>query len=611
MSSPSGNEPKDSVPTNIKEEGLQLFFKRVADPVVDRLFPNISKENRRVVRYVIVVALVALIAAFGNWGVPYFAKVVKSAYREWTLPRAKGDRIAIVVADLSGDESDRLTNRVENALAAELSPQIEILRSGEPILTPSEGSYERRREFADVSGQRLLRRTHADVLIWGEAVEAHRYVDIHFLAANAVISTNRLFTYSLDETLRLPTTFGGDIDAIVSGMAIAIAAPANDKARYHADVLSVIQLRLANLIRVKPPHSAKSTFAQILRAYGLVSFTLGDQSGDQKAFLSAISAFQREIGLLDSKKEPREWGHAQAELGNALTTFGFREPGIVPLEGAVTAERRALEVFDQKRSPLEWATTLVGLADALRNLGERSKDVVALSESVAVLNRALGILTQRRAPLQWARAKNDLGDSLFRIAQRKNEDSRLLKQAIAAYRDALTIWTRERAPLYWARAQSNLGNALALLCDTQGSSHCLEAIVAYKQALKEYTSNKEPSDWAMTENNLGNTLLIFGERQKNPTTLRRAVAAFKRALQVRSRDRQPLVWADTEDTMGYTFEVLGVLARDRKTLLAALAAHQGALEVYDHAKAAYDRDAAASGVARTKELLAKMDHPKP
>lgn len=596
----------DEVPLDIKREFFTLVFQRAIDPLLLWLLPNATDNARRIWRLVAVLIIAGGAWAFGKLAIPPIYTAARDQYYYWTLPRAHGDKISFVVADLNGDQSGALTENVEQSLENELGGRVEIIRVGRSLSLGDKGSLDTREAEVLKEGEHLLRLTHADVLLWGRAVESRGFVDLRFLAASSQ-TLGRSNTYPLDQYLHLPVEFGKDVDASIVAAALFLAAPASDRGRYRSDDLMIVRAKLAKLAPAKPTNFSSAQFARLLHAYGLVCFAIADQTDQQSAFTDARTAFLEEIQNLDVHADAQTWALAQADLGSVLGAQGPRKSDISILSQAEAADRQALLVFTRAAHPDEWALVQINLGDTLRSLGERSTNQVALTESVVALQLALHVVTPRHLPSQWARAKNDLGGAYFRLGEQKGNQQALIS-SINVYHEALTEWTKDKTPLYWARLQNNIGDSYAVLASLNGSQSAVKsAISSYQDALAVYSRSREPGDWAMVQSNLGAALEILGEKNKDTTLLWKATIALRLALDERDKDRKSLAWANTESNLASTLQTLGTIKRSRKILTEALNTHLAALTVYDTSSDDFDRNESLEDIADTRKLLARKD----
>jgi hypothetical protein len=126
------------------------------------------------------------------------------------IPRAPTDRLTIAVAQLVNDK-DR---EHETLLADELGAfeGVETRRIGRAV-----GSEGRDKEKAEEKAQSLLKKTGADVLIWGSVISRgdKSAMRLYWTAARDVSGAKPSGKYLPTETLALPEEFWGDLKEIL------------------------------------------------------------------------------------------------------------------------------------------------------------------------------------------------------------------------------------------------------------------------------------------------------------------------------------------------------------------------------------------------------------
>jgi tetratricopeptide (TPR) repeat protein len=437
--------------------------------------------------------------------------------RRYKTVKSKGDRLAIYVAQLDGDDAqgtmqraiiDTLLHELGKA-ATEVLPAGECLRLTEGASTDTEALAASRRARA------LLRASGGQLMIWGRVLSAgeHRRLSLRFVSATQDGATEGARA-GLTTDFRLEPRFLTDLGAALAAEAVAEASPAiTDRGKYVADRLIPIADRLAKLADRLPASLSTADRGTVLLSLGNAQLTIGAQSGDEHRLAAAIGAYRAALQEYTRDRGPLNWATTQNNLGNALTALGERESGTARLEEAVAAYRAALQEYTRDRVPLNWATTQNNLGTALQTLGERESGTARLEEAVAAYRAALQERTRDRVPLDWAETQNNLGNALARLGERDSGTARL-EEAVAAYRAALQEYTRDRVPLDWAATQNNLGNALRALGERDsGTARLEEAVAAYRAALQECTRDRVPLDCATTQNNLGIALARLGERE--------------------------------------------------------------------------------------------------
>lgn len=448
--------------------------------------------------------------------------------------KATGDRIAIYVALLDGDDAySTLRRSVIDTLRQELGRKaVEVIPAGILLRLNEAVSDDLAALGAQKEAQKLLRSKGGHVLVWGR-IHKHggrTIIELRFASGTYGSEGNR---FGITEKLLLEPDFLEKVGGALAGVVIVAAVPAIfQPGKFFPQTLVTVADRMRCLIDNLPSGFCEEDLALIYFAYGISQLTIGKQSGDDQRLGAAAQAF-----------------------------------------------RGALEGWTRERNPSDWAATQVNLGIALTELGTREGDVSRLNEAVGAFNDALCELTPETPLLGWAIAKSNLGAAFLRLGELGVEEA--LTDAIASFREALGELTRERAPHQWAMAQMNLGTALHLFSKIElGGPHLEGEIDALQEALKEFSPNSTPLLWGATLNNLGNSLQTLGIDESSSVRLKESIAVFRKALKVRKRHRTPHLWAKTQMNLGLSFAALGNLDRDTGPLNRAVMAYRQALKEF-------------------------------
>ena len=443
----------------------------------------------------------------------------------------KGDRIAVYVADLHGDNGTQSARAsvIDSILREIGSETVEVLPAGFE-LTPTDGvSSDRSAGAANAEARKFLSRKGGDLLIWGRVhtIGQQNVLELRFVGAESGGAAAPRFGFN--QELLLEEKFAPEMGATLAALAASLALPAlSQRGTAIGKRLLPLVDRLGRIVHKSGLKLQSDDRAGLLFSYAAVLYAVGEQLGDSAKLEEAVTAYREALEERTRERVPLDWAMTQNNLGNALRTLGERESGTARLEEAVAAYRAALEEWTRERVPLDWATTQNNLGNALRTLGERESGTARLEEAVDGLSRGAGGTDARAGAAR-------LGDDAEQPRQRACDAGRARERdgaaggGGAAYRAALEEWTRERVPLDWATTQNNLGNALSTLGEREsGTARLEEAVAAYRAALEEWTRERVPLDWAMTQNNLGNALRTLGERESGTARLEEAVDGLSR-----------------------------------------------------------------------------------
>ncbi len=306
----------------------------------------------------------------------------------------------------------------------------------------------------------------------------------------------------------------------------------------------------------------------------------GAASGDRDALQRATEAYDVLLGLVDRKKQERDWAITNNNLALVYQTMAEAETDAAGLERAVTMLRESLAVFERVKDDANWAAAQNNIGNVLLKLGQRDKDTARLEQSVAAFRAALEKRPRDTLPLDWAGSQNNIGIALFSLAERETDDRRLI-EAEAAYRLALEVYSSEKTPVEWAMVQNNLGNTLNTLGTYRNDPAQFQAAAtAFRAALEVRTRETLPRSWAISRLNLASALSNSTKFDLGTDVLEEAAAALRDAQTVFTREAFPLDWAAVQNNLGTILQTLGQRTRDTATLDAAAETYRGALRVY-------------------------------
>ena len=387
-------------------------------------------------------------------------------FKRKPIPKARADRLTIAVARLINDKDREHETLVVDELAD--FEGVEMIRAG---LTVGPETLEK--ENAEKNARSLLKKTGADVLIWGSVISlgGKSAMRLYWTPSRELKGAKESGRYQPQtETLALPEAFWSDLKRIL-GLLIQVRLAElilGKKGHYVADRLAPLIVQVGALIESKEGVWEPETLAGVQFSLAIALSSYGEQTGKNEPLVESAGLYRKVLDASTRGRVPLDWAMTQNNLGNALQTLGERESSTARIEEAVTAYREALKERTRERVPLDWATTQNNLGAALEALGERESGSARLEEAVAAYREALKERTRERVPLDWATTQNNLGAALQTIGARERGTARL-EEAVKAYHAALAEWTETAAPYWHGIAQKNLDRANALLVERRAA----------------------------------------------------------------------------------------------------------------------------------------------
>jgi tetratricopeptide (TPR) repeat protein len=400
--------------------------------------------------------------------------------------------LRILISPLSGDADNRAARHIHDRLAGRLG--IAVRLSERPLTAP--GADNTQPVFLSMAvelGRRWLKREGADVLIWGDAVEAAPLAKdaspgqswrLRFLGASTPVQPLGA-TLSALERLEVPAFFDAGVGDLIFGAALAaVNVESSEGLRARASLFG-------------------PTLEKVKR------FAEGDSLGTV-AECATIQACYAALLLLD----------------------GARTGDVITLEKAVSVYRGALILGDDAFSAHEKAMLGAHMADAMALIADTTNHAKLADKTVEYYRLALGMVRKDIFADDYAALKTRLGLALHIMAE-ISRDTRHLDEAAEAFTHATAIWTISEAPERWADIQNSLGGLLITMGKlTQQPSLFDKAVAVFIKIAEVMNRRRAPLVWATTLANIGAALKEKGEAVRSPAYLKQAVAAFDQAEQV-------------------------------------------------------------------------------
>ena len=300
------------------------------------------------------------------------------------------------------------------------------------------------REDAARMGGEWLRRTGADVLVWGEVKKADKVLRIFFLPSEGRPTRQPVSqSYQVNAVLVLGENFDEDLGSVIAARMVAAASiPFEATGKFVADLLDKVGPRLEVLAKNKMI-SDLWAFCEVTLAMGDASTVLGDQKSDSKELHKAVEAYERILSNSRCAAENDFVARVENSRGKALFALGSE----ADLNEAVSAYGKALKIRKRERVPLDWAATQNNLGNAFVGLSWYESGTAHLEAAVRAFGAALEVHKRDEVPLRWAMTKSNVGYALFCLGLR-NKDPALLKKAVDTYSEALEVQTLDAAPLH-------------------------------------------------------------------------------------------------------------------------------------------------------------------
>jgi tetratricopeptide (TPR) repeat protein len=562
----------------------------------------------------ILVAGALTVLAFGGNSV----RLIRRWRRRRRIKAADGERIALLIASLDGDDDHRSKQReVVHAVKRELGAAVQVTSWPDSLAIPDGRDIDASSQIRKTA-KKWLEQTQCDVLIVGH-VKGDRSVHLRFLT-RAGDDDGKNYGLSSD-TMELPAAFGSDLAAALAAQITVEAAPALDLQDVEAKILETMRNRITPLLARPLPQDARY---HITRALAGVQYKLGFRDPGLEGFQDAVSRYRELTTLIDRATEPERWASAHLNLasvliglasrqegatsfdaalealeevspiylrevqpvdwavyqntyGVALALLAYHRPGADLLKSAANAFRLALTVRTRDAFPNEWATSASNLGNAIVDLGFREEDLSDIDEAILLLKEVLEVRARHDHPEEWAQTTSVLATAYYYHAVLSQNDVARAREAIAAYESVLEVYTRDQFPEKWAGGQLNLGNALQYVAAVTGDPGSKDrARSIYREVLDATQGGKLPRIWATTQKSLCDLLLALAP----PPDLEDALVAAQAALEILTEAENPIGWATTIYALGRAHLLIGYRDQDAAQFRKAESAFAAALRVH-------------------------------
>lgn len=396
---------------------------------------------------------------------------------------ADAKRINIRIAPLARAAGPHIDRHVLAAFDGHKN--IKARPASEPVeFNPAEATTD---SWADAvkRAETQLKKTGADILIWGEAEAAGTTMTLRFLSAQPM-AIDRFGYFDVRSELHLPVDFDTPLAELLVSVSLAAASPAvNSKAQ----IVKTLLMGTADTVLKQLDDMPE----------GLTSW--------ERASIQCCAA-------------------------NVLAINAVHQNHVSLFFKAAETYQAALTTLTSADHPFQWALANLNLAACLLTMAERDNDQDIFNESVQACENALSIMNQQNDAWLWAMAQSRLGLSLYKV-DLNTGDTDFLKRSLGAFQAALKVFTRNSHPRLWADIMNNFAQAALVFGEQMHNDEVVKkAIHACNESLEVRTKDDNPLQWAATQNNLGSALFMLGKMNKEVGSLEGALEAFSQALEV-------------------------------------------------------------------------------
>jgi tetratricopeptide (TPR) repeat protein len=558
--------------------------------------------------YLVLFVFFLLLGPFGH-GLQRQSQYVRLWVTSRRLRRLGANRLTVLIGEFHGNTSEAIKDRIQVELNTVFGKAADRPFAAQEfplsLFTPRTDSEP---EVAKLirRGQRWLKRSHADLFIWGRALN-DLHATIYFLKnvgglndekEKSPLSPIEIYKFDLN-----PTKFGKDAAESIALAALMSVRPVfNDeyvrklKAERALELISKLQPFVGRSI----PGFPENLLEEIREAHVSALQGLGRQgiiSGWDRAF----AVLEERLTSKDKDDFPVEWAHAASELAKAHLQAGEQFGIISSLDRAVVLFSEITEILpSQNRTERALAEVHLGMATLAKGT---THDFRCCGQAIAAFSRAKTKLNKNLEPEDFAMAAAGICSAVAGLNPMKAEK---IKEHIAACKEELMTLDLSPMPLCRARVYLALASAtrglgaatvdkemirdsLSLYKDALASTnelraaHCLEheALRITGNALTEYAraiywlvflgdkeigideaidllrdaiallpADQMPIDRARAQIRLSEAIIEQGRFGDSERAALEAISVLRNVTNSTLRLKAPLVWFEAADLLG-------------------------------------------------------------
>ncbi len=261
---------------------------------------------------------------------PGVAEIV-AWFEQKPIARSKPGRLTIAIAHLEDDKNREHEKLLRDALENDFEGA-ETEPVDRTITPPDAETGQAAIAKAKDEASHLLRRSGADVLLWGKVVTLNGKSEMRLYWTTGGdlegVKPNGLYPDSR-ETIAIPPLFWDDLKQVLGVLVQSrIAAITRElTGHYSADRLTPLIAQVRKLLQARQGDWTPETEAAVRFALAGALGGYGDQTGNSDALGESIEIYRQVLATWTRERVPLDRARTQNNLGTALTTLGERENG--------------------------------------------------------------------------------------------------------------------------------------------------------------------------------------------------------------------------------------------------------------------------------------------
>jgi len=569
--------------------------------------------------------------------------------RQHATLKAKGDRLAIYVAQLEGDnEAGNVRSLIIETLNHEIGRNaVEVRPEGSASILPEDSSLDN--DIAPEVLERareILNKNAGHLYIWGRVstIGQSMAVWLRFISTAPGHDGNETRKFAITEDQTLGTQFAPEMGKVFGAIVVSMALPTIQNSGRFDETAARMAQWLKPLADSPLTGFSPGDRTQLLMAYALLQRQRALHMRDSAPLEESIAVYRRALRDCSKDAAPMAWGAAQIGLGNALLDLGVWKTGVLSLKPSVEAFRAALEVYPCEQNPYTWAAVQDRIGMAEMHLGMKGEGVPAWGRSIdafcmsharnvqPAMDEPMAARDPRemiRNPLKpeelkadkphdWTETHANLGYVLHLFAKNRGDRNGL----VTAYqlRANTTAWAllrlkkaEEDGSTDISQAYFEVAKEMAATCmEVEGTPlDDISRIITARDTIgffeKSLTCPQVPDNRrrADTLYHMAQTLAL-AHRDDEPTHAE-CLNIYRQALAAENRADRPFEWALIQNRIGSKLLKIGSPTNDLDLLYEASMAYRAALEEQKQDRVPLEWAESNWGIALTLNRIADIE----
>lgn len=353
------------------------------------------------------------------------------------------------------------------------------------------------RNFFDLvdRGTQIIKRTHADILIWG--YEENGKIRLNFQIENQYIIPNNL-SFSLLDSIFIPLNFFSSPENfspallfLISGVIIAAIKPVTNNQKKHRPLLLQEIISILST-EAKPQDLSRELMPYIMNMLGKIYLENAQKDLSSDDIEVVQNLFETALKNRQYMRLPIYYGSVYNNLGQlheiAFNAFAESKP-LPHLKQAIFYYQEAQKYLN-RNYPYDFGLISYHLAILYFEFWKQTGDLQALRDAAARLRDAEKVYSLAQFPQSWCHVEGLLGYYLTSLGM-KTVSNEIMLLAIDSYKNQQQIYEQHAYPMEWAIVQEKIGNIYYLLGkQNEDENFMLEARNYFNSALNVYKELK-------------------------------------------------------------------------------------------------------------------------